>query len=150
MMMMPSVFGENLFDKWMNSFSLKNFWDDSNFPFWNKEDRGLMKTDVKEENGNYLVDMELPGFNKEDVKLQLQDGYLTISATNNISKEAKDKEGNYIRRERYTGQCTRTFYVGDDISEEDIKAKFDNGILKLSIPKKEAKISANDRFIPIE
>jgi len=149
-MMMPSILEESLFDSWMKNFPLKSFWEDSRFPSWGKDEKGMMKTDVREQEGNYLVDMELPGVKKEDVKAQLKEGYLTISATSNMNKDEKDKEGNYIRRERYTGQCSRTFFVGEDVTEEEIKAKFEDGMLTLSIPKKEVKAITTDRYIPIE
>ena len=86
-----------------------------------------MKTDVREVDGNYLLDMELPGYKKEDIHLELKDGYLNITAARNSSNEEKDDVGNIIRQERYSGSCTRNFYVGDSIREEDIRASFDNG-----------------------
>ena len=95
----------------------------------------VMKTDVHEKDNNYLIEMELPGYAKEDINAELKDGYLTISATKDESKEEKDDKGNCIRRERYTGNCSRNFYVGQTIKKEDIKAAFSDGILKLVIPK---------------
>lgn len=98
----------------------------------------MAKTDVKEENGFYEVSMELPGFKKEEVNAQLENGYLTIQASHEDKKEEKDSDGNYIRRERYSGQCSRSFYVGDAVTQNDIKARFENGVLELVIPKMDA------------
>lgn len=100
---------------------------------------GLMKTDIKEQDGKYLMDVDLPGFQKEDIKAELKDGYMTINAVKNESNDTKDENGNYIHRERYTGSCSRTFYVGEGITEEDIKASFKDGTLHLTIPKEEPK-----------
>ena len=141
-MLMPSIFGENLLD---------DFFD---FPFgsnYTATDSSLMKTDIKEMENGYEVTMNLPGVKKEDVKAELKDGYLTISASSNSNKDEKDEEGRYIRRERYSGTCSRSFYVGDNITQEDIKAKFEDGTLKLTIPKKDAKPAVEDKkFISIE
>jgi HSP20 family molecular chaperone IbpA len=110
-----------------------------------------MRTDVKEDSKGFELDIDLPGFKKEDVKAQLKDGYLTISAENSQTNDEKDSDGKYIRRERFFGTCSRSFYVGDDITEEDIKAKFENGILKVSVPKKEAQpVEEKNKFISIE
>jgi HSP20 family molecular chaperone IbpA len=110
-----------------------------------------MRTDIKENGNGFELDIDLPGYKKEDVKAQLKDGYLTISAENSQSNDEKDSDGKYIRRERFFGTCSRSFYVGDDITEEDIKAKFENGILKVSVPKKEAKpVEEKNKFISIE
>ena len=99
-----------------------------------------MKTDVREQEDSYEVDMDLPGFKKEDLKLELQNGYLTVSAGKSLDKDEKEKKtGKVIRQERYTGSMARSFYVGDEITEEDVKAKFEDGVLKLVIPKKEDK-----------
>lgn len=144
MMMMPSLFGNSLFDQWMD------FPFDSGFVKESKREASLMKTDVKEKDGAYELEMELPGCQKEDVTAQLKDGYLTIQASRNSSKDEKDEQGNYIRRERYTGQCSRSFYVGEGVKQEDIHAKFENGILKLLIPKVEQKLEEENKFIAIE
>lgn len=126
-MFMPSLFSDNLLD---------DFFDDAFVPADFSKDN-LMRTDVKETDNSYELDVDLPGVNKEDIKAQLKDGYLTITATSNNSKDEKDDKGNYIRRERYSGSWSRSFYVGDDITEDDIKAKFENGTLHLTVPKKE-------------
>ena len=110
-----------------------------------------MRADVKEFDDHYLLDMELPGFNKEDIKAELKDGYLTISASHDEANDEKNDEGKYIRKERYYGECRRSFYVGNQIKKEDIKANFENGILKLNIPKVESKPEVeHDNFISIE
>ena len=138
-MLMPSIFGENLFDDWM-SFQFRNFNTNS-----------LMKTDIRETDGSFELDIDMPGFNKEDLKAELKEGYLTISASTNKDNGEKDENGKYIRRERYVGSCSRSFYVGEDIKQDDIKAKFENGILKISVPKKEAQPKVEeDKHIAIE
>ena len=109
-----------------------------------------MNTDIKENDNDYELTMNLPGVKKEDVTAELKDGYLTIHATSNQNKDEKDEDGKYIRRERYSGSCNRSFYVGDAVTEEDIKANFENGTLKMTIPKKEAKAVPEKKFISIE
>ena len=144
-MLMPSIFGENLFD---------DFMDGSAFPTasWNyaKNTANVMKTDIKENDKGYELDVDLPGYKKEDVKAELKDGYLTISASNDNTKEEKDEDGKYIRKERYTGSVSRSFYVGKYVTEEDIHAKFENGILKLSVPKVDAPKVEENKYISIE
>lgn len=110
----------------------------------------MMKTDIRETDGSYELDIDLPGFKKDEIKVQLKDGYLTLSAAKGLDKDAKDKEGNYIRRERYAGSMSRSFYVGDGVKEEDIHAKYENGILKLSVPKKAPEKIEKDGYIAIE
>lgn len=147
--MLPSIFGENLFDDMFNDFAMFD-------PFagrdvlYGKRAKNLMKTDVRETENSYELDIDLPGFKKEELELHLQDGYLTVSAAKGLDKNQKDNEGRYIRRERYSGQCSRSFYVGDALTEEDIHAKFEDGILRLSIPKKEEKKLPERRVIAIE
>ena len=111
-----------------------------------------MKTDVKEKDGNYEVAIDLPGFKKDEIKLELENGYLTISAAKGLDKDETDKEtGKYIRRERYAGACQRSFYVGEDVTEQDIKAEFKHGMLKLFVPKKEAKpVVETKKYVTIE
>ena len=131
---MPSIFGENLFnDDWM----------DFGFPevdkaLYGKHANNVMKTDVKETDTGYEVDIDLPGFKKGEINAQLDNGYLTISAAKGLDKDEKDKKGKYIRKERYAGAMSRSFYVGEGVTQEDIKAKYEDGILRLSVPKKEA------------
>ena len=142
-MLMPSIFGETLLDDFFG-FPTRDSFVRSNTS-------GLMQTDVSETDSGYGVTMNLPGFKKEDVKCELKDGYLVVTATTNTNNDEKDKEGKYIRRERYSGTCSRSFYVGEDVTQDDIKARFEDGTLKLSIPKKEAKPQVEDRkYISIE
>lgn len=116
-----------------NSFDLfDDFFEDDFLP---KKERNLMRTDVVEKKDRFILDIDLPGFEKEDIKLSLNNGYLNISAK--TRKEEKKEEEKVLRRERFYGECSRSFYVGDDIKEEDIDAKFKNGILKIEVPKKE-------------
>ena len=128
-MLFPSVFRDNLFN---------DFDDIMDWPTVST-DPTLMKSDVKDAGDHYELTMDLPGFSKDDVKLQLKDGVLNFEATTNKSNDEKDKDGKYLRRERFQGTCSRSFYVGKDVSEDDIKAKFDNGVLTVCVPKKEAK-----------
>ena len=129
-MLMPSIFGENLFnDDWM----------DFGFPevdkaLYGKHANNVMKTDVKETDTGYEVDIDLPGFKKDEINAQLDNGYLTISAAKGLDKDEKDKKGKYIRKERYAGAMSRSFYVGEGVTQEDIKAKYEDGILRLSVP----------------
>ena len=148
-MLMPSIFGENLFDDWMDFPFHYNYRRNSN-PWYTTQNTNLMKTDVKETDGNYEVDIDLPGFKKEDIKAKLENGYLTVSATKNTSNDEKDEEGKYIRQERYSGSMSRSFYVGDAVTQDEIKAKYEDGILKLTIPKKDAKAVEAKKHIAIE
>ena len=152
-MLMPSIFGENLFDDFFTPF----YYDDKDEKKAEKKLYGhraqnLLKTDIKETKEGYELVMDVPGFKKDEVKVALKDGYLTVSAAKGLDEDDKDKEtGKYIRRERYTGSCQRSFYVGDDITEEDIKGEFKHGILKLFVPKKEAKPAVEQKkYITIE
>ncbi len=149
-MLVPSILGKDMFDDFFGF----PFYDDKDFKKMEKKlyghrEKNLMKTDVKESDSGYELEMDLPGFQKEDVKVSLENGYLTVSAV----KESKDEteSGRYIRRERYSGACQRSFYVGEDVEQEDIKGEFKHGILKLSIPKKEAKPAIEEKkYITIE
>lgn len=118
-------------------------------PFF-KGNSNYMRTDVKEVDDNYVLDMELPGFNKDNIQIQLKDGYLNISATKSTNNDEADSQGNIIRQERYSGSCSRSFFVGEDIKPEDIKASYDNGELKISLPKTAPKQITVDNHIPIE
>ena len=138
-MMMPSIFGENLFDDdWMNFPFEQDFWGKKN-PLYGKHAKNLMKTDIREHDAGYEVDIDLPGFKKDEISIELENGYLTVSAAKGLDKDEEDKKGKYIRKERYAGAMQRSFYVGENLTQEDIKAKYENGILRLSVPKKEAK-----------
>ena len=149
-MLMPSIFGENLFDDdWMDFPFERDFWGRKN-PLYGKNAKDIMKTDIKEHDGGYELDIDLPGFKKDEITIDLDNGYLTISAAKGLDKDEQDKKGKYIRRERYAGAVQRSFYVGDAVTEEDVKAKFEDGILRLSIPKKDAKAVETKKTIAIE
>ena len=152
-MLMPSIFGENLFDDFMRDFPF-NDRDMKRMErkLYGHHGKNMMKTDIKEMDNGYELEMDLPGFTKDEVKASLENGYLTISAAKGVDQDEKEKKsGRYIRRERYAGACQRTFYVGEDIGQEDIKAEFKHGILKLFIPKKEAKPAVEEKkYISIE
>ena len=145
-MLMPSILGESLFDEFFDEFARPV----KNTPRVNNTIPAVMKTDVREYETGYELDIELPGYKKEDVQAQLKDGYLIITAT--MKRDEQQEEGSkYIRRERYVGSCSRSFYVGDDITQQDIKAKFEDGVLKVLVPKKEAKPKVEEsQFITIE
>lgn len=148
-MMLPTIFGENLFDDFMDDAFERNFFGGRN-PLYGKHSKNLMKTDVKETETGYELDIDLPGFKKDEISAHLEDGYLTVSAAKGVDKDEKDNEGRYIRRERYSGSMTRSFYVGNAVTEEDINAKYENGILSLSIPKKDPKAVEAKKYIAIE
>ena len=149
MMYMPSIFGENLFDDWMHFPFEDDFFGKKN-PLYGKHAKNLMKTDVRETDNSYELDIDLPGFKKDEVKLQLKDGYLTVNAAKGLDKDEKDKNGKYIRQERYAGAMSRSFYVGTDVQTDEIHAKFEDGILKLSVPQKDPKAVEDRTYISIE
>ncbi len=149
-MLMPSIFGENLFDDdWMDFPFEREFWGRKN-PLYGKNAKNMMKTDIREHDAGYELDIDLPGFKKDEINVELENGYLTISAAKGLDKDEKNEEGKYIRRERYAGAMQRSFYVGDAITHEDIRARFEDGILRLSIPKKDAKAIETKKTIAIE
>ena len=138
MLMVPR---SNEFDLWDEIF---------HDPFFRGGESKLMKTDIKEKKDNYLIDIDLPGYEKDDIKIDIEDGYLTIHATMNKNVDEKE-EGKYVRKERYVGECSRSFYVGENITEEDIKAKFKNGTLTIEVPKMEnKKLPKEKKYIPID
>ena len=126
-------FGENLFDELFDN-AFRPLYEADN-ALYGKHAKAVMRTDVRETEDGYEVDVDLPGFKKDEVKIDLKDGYLTISAAKGLDKDEQDKKGRYIRQERYTGQCSRSFYVGENLEPKDVHAKFEDGILKLSLPK---------------
>ena len=132
-MLMPSIFGENLFDDWFD----KDFFPGRK-PLYGKNEKNLMKTDVREQGDSYEVAIDLPGFKKEDVAIELENGYLTVTASKGLDKD-EDQTG-YIRRERWSGKCSRTFYVGESVRGEDIKAKMEDGILTMTVPKEQRQL----------
>lgn len=135
--MLPSIFGENLLDEFFDEPWEKSLFGTRN-PLYGKHAKNLMKTDVRETEDTYEVDIDLPGFKKDEISVDLEDGYLTIRAAKGLDKDEKDKKGKYIRQERYAGACSRSFYVGD-VKPEDVSAKYEDGILKLSMPKQAKK-----------
>ena len=146
-MLMPSIFGENLFDDFFNDFTRPA----KSLMRYNTPASSVMKTDIKETATGYELDIDLPGYKKSDVQAELKDGYLTISASTTKDDSEKNKDGQYIRRERYYGACSRSFYVGEAVTQDDIRAKFEDGILKRSVPKKEPKQEVEEsRYIAIE
>ena len=153
-MLMPSIFGEDLFDNFMKDFPFFDDNTESNVEkkLYGRRGKNLMKTDIKETEGGYELEMDLPGFTKDEIKVSLENGYMTISAAKGLDKDEQDKKsGRYIRKERYAGSCERSFYVGEDITEEDIKGEFKHGILKLFGPKKEAKPAVEQKkYVSIE
>ena len=142
-MMMPSIFGNNFVD---------DVFDDM-FPFagnYTTANYDLMKTDVKDAGDHYELEMEMPGVEKENIKAELKDGYLTVSAETNTKKDEKAEDGKYIRRERYSGSCSRSFYVGEHVTAEQVHPKYENGILTFEIPKNKEPIEEKEKFIAIE
>ena len=159
-MLAPSIFNDNfdLFDRFyqdpwfgFNDHDLKNV----EKKLYGHRAKNVMNTDIRENDSEYDMTIDLPGFKKEDISVALENGYLTISAAKGLDEteaenEAAQKKGNYIRQERYSGSCQRSFYVGDALSVEDIKANFKHGILNLTIPKKDAKEIARNKYVAIE
>ena len=149
-MMMPSIFGENLFDDFMEDFAFPAF-SDIDKKLYGKHANNLIKTDVKETDSDYEVDMDLPGFKKDEITMQLEDGYLTINAAKGLDKEEKNEKGRFVRRERYAGNLSRSFYVGENVTENDIHPKYENGILSFHVPKEEKKaVEEKKHYISIE
>ena len=141
-MLMSGIFGENLFDDWMG-FPMREL-ANVDRRLYGKNASHVMKTDVKETEGTYELEVDLPGFKKDEINVKLEDGYMTISATKGLDQEKKDKHGKIIRQERYAGAMQRSFYVGEGVKTEDVKAKFEDGVLKLDIPKKEMNLPGNN------
>ena len=148
-MMMPSIFGENLFDDWTDFPFEKDFFEGKN-PLYGKHAKNMMKTDVRETDSSYEVDIDLPGFKKDEISAELKNGYLTISAAKGLDKDEKDKDGRVIRRERYAGSMSRSFYVGEHVTAEQVHPKYENGILTFEIPKNKEPIEEKEKFIAIE
>ena len=145
-MLMPSVYGRDFFDDLMDGFGFP----DVNKKLYGRHAKNMMKTDLRETDEGYEVIMDLPGFKKDEIEIQLENGYLTVSAAKGLDKDEADKKGKYICRERYAGEMSRSFYVGEDILDTDIHARFENGILKLDVPKKEAKAVETKKHVAIE
>lgn len=146
-MLMPSIFGESLIEDFFGDFARPA----RAIARYNTPTTNVMRTDIKESDNGFELAIDLPGYKKEDVKAELKDGYLTISAETKEDNEKQDESGRYIRRERYYGTCSRSFYVGEELTQEDIRARFEDGILKLSVPKKEIQPKVEEtKYIPIE
>ena len=146
--MLPSIFHENLFDDWFDDAFEKNFFGERN-PLYGKHAKNLMKTDVRETRDSYKLAIDLPGFKKDEVKLDLKDGYLTVSASKGLDKDEEDREGRFIRQERYAGACSRSFYVGD-IRPEEVKCKYEFGVLRVTLPKPTARVVESPSHIAID
>lgn len=146
--MLPSIFGENLFDDFFDDGFLNAFGGRN--PLFGKHAKNMMKTDVRETDSTYEIDMDLPGFKKDEINVNLEDGYLTISAAKGLDKDQKDKKGRYIRQERYAGQMSRSFYVGESVRPEDLHAKFEDGILQITVPKQPQRAIPETTYIAIE
>ena len=148
--MMPSIFGENLFDDFFDDdFSMFPALTGRN-PLYGKHAKNLMKTDVRETENTYELDIDLPGFKKDEISIDLKDGYLSISAAKGLDRDQEDKKGKYIRQERYAGACSRSFFVGESVEPKDVSAKFEDGILKISLPKQVKKELPQSPRIAIE
>ena len=147
-MLMPSIFGESLFDDWFDDFDRQMQHMDRRL--YGRNAKREMKTDVREKEDGYEIDMDLPGFKKDQVELSLENGYLTVTANKGFDKDEKDKQGRMIRQERYAGSMQRSFYVGQNMTEEDVKARFEDGVLHLNLPKKDAKKVPEKKTICIE
>ena len=148
-MLMPSIFRENLFDDWFNFPDFSDL-DRTERKLYGRHADRLMKTDVHEHDDHYEADIDLPGFAKDEITIELNKGYLTVSAAKGLDKDENDKKGKLIRQERYAGAMQRSFYVGEELTEEDIKASFKHGVLSLCIPKKEPKAVPEKKTIMIE
>ncbi|MBM6910817.1 Hsp20/alpha crystallin family protein [Oscillibacter valericigenes] len=146
--MLPSIFGENLFDDFFHDFDMFPAWSGRN-PLYGKHARNMMKTDVRETENTYEVDVDLPGFKKDEIHVDLKDGYLTIQAAKGLDKDQEDKKGKYIRQERYAGAMSRSFYVGD-VESDQISAKYEGGVLQISLPKEGKKELPKKNTIAIE
>ena len=147
--MLPSIFGESLFDEWMD-FPFRGFASDVDRKLYGKNAAHVMKTDLKEHDEGYELKVDLPGFKKDQIQLHLENGYLTVQAAKGLEEEDKDKKGRLVHQERFTGSMARSFYVGENLTEEDIKAKFEDGVLTLEFPKAEQKKLQERRYIQIE
>ncbi len=150
-MLMPSIFGESLFDELMDfPWEREQYNTSRKNPVFGKNEKNLMKTDVRELAGSYELDMDLPGFKKNEIMIKLENGYLMVSAAKAVDRDNQAEKGSYLRRERYVGSCSRSFYVGEDVRQDEIKARYEDGILRLSIPKKDKKQVEQSKYISIE
>ena len=148
-MLRPAIFSDNLFDDWFDFPDFRDL-DKAERKLYGRHAERLMRTDVHEQDDHYEVDIDLPGFSKDEITIELNNGYLLVSAAKGLDKDENNKKGKLIRQERYAGTMQRSFYVGDGITEEDIKATFKHGVLNLSIPKKEKEKLPEKKQILIE
>ena len=148
-MLLPSIFGEDVFDDWFDFPDFRDL-DRTQRKLYGRHADRMMKMDVHEAEDHYEVDIDLPGFKKDEITLELQEGYLTVQASKGVDKDENDKKGKLIRQERYAGAMQRSFYVGDQVKEEDIKAAFHHGVLTLQIPKQEQPKLPEKKTIQIE
>ena len=149
-MLMPSIFAENLFDEFFDDFPMPREFRNIDRRLYGKNAAREMKTDVHEHEDHYEVDIDLPGFKKGEITLSLENGYLTVNAAKGLDKDQTNKKGKVIRQERYAGALQRSFYVGDALTETDITARFENGVLSLNVPKREARKLPEKKVIMIE
>ncbi|MBR4658990.1 MAG: Hsp20/alpha crystallin family protein [Clostridia bacterium] len=150
-MLYPTIFNDSIFDDLFDlSFPMMRDMGEVDKKLYGKHAAHVMKTDVREHDEGYEVDIDLPGFKKDEITLSLENGYLTITAAKGLDEDDKDKKGKLIRQERYMGTMQRSFYVGKNLTDEDIKAKFEDGVLKLTVPKKEEKKLPERKTIMIE
>lgn len=149
-MLVPKLFTDNFMDDWMDDFGFMKGLDNVDRKLYGKHANKVMLTDVREHDDHYEVEIDLPGFKKEDINVELHNGYLTVSASKGLEENEKNKEGHLVRQERYSGTMSRSFFVGDETTIEDIKAKFENGVLTLNVAKKEKKEIVNNTRISIE
>ena len=147
--MLPSIFGESLFDDWMD-FPFKGLTSEVDRKLYGKHAARMMKTDLKEHDEGYELSVDLPGFRKEQIELQLRNGYLTITAAKGLEEEERSKKGKLVHQERYTGSMSRSFYLGAHVTEDQIKARFENGVLTVDFPKEEPKKLPERKTILIE
>ena len=148
-MLTPRIYTENLFDDWFDDFPFRSL-ENVDRKLYGKHAGKEMLTDVKEHENNYEVEIDLPGFKKEEITIELNEGYLTITASKGLDEDEKNKQGKIVRQERYAGVMQRSYYVGEQLTTEDIKAKYEDGVLKLEIPKKEEKKLPEKHTIMIE
>ena len=148
--MLPSIFRDNLFDDMFDFDDFDKEFNRMMRPLYGKHAQNMMKTDVRETDNSYELDIDLPGFKKDEIKVELDNGYLSISAAKGLDKDEEKKDGKYIRRERYAGSMNRTFYVGSQLTQQDIQAKVEDGILKISVPKKDVQQIEQNKYIAIE
>ena len=147
--MLPSIFGTGLFDDWMG-FPFRGFESDADRKLYGKHAAHVMSTDLREDETGYELSVDLPGFKKDQIQLHLENGYLTVQAAKDLEEDEKDTNGRILHRERFSGTMQRSYYIGQSLTEEDVKAKFEDGVLTLSFPKEEQKKLAQRKVIQIE